>query len=76
MKTSSPYADGQRVTLLEVNLDEILKDETLVPRLSGAKTQEEVMEIMRHAAGLKINLDREITVEFAPVEVNARWQSG
>jgi hypothetical protein len=68
VKTSSPYVDGQRVTLLEVNLDEILKDETLVPRLSAAKTQEEVMEIMRHAAGLKINLDREITVEFTPVK--------
>jgi hypothetical protein len=68
VKTSSPYVDGQRVTLLEVNLDEILKDETLVPRLSAAKTQEEVMEIMRHANGLKINLDREITVEFAPVK--------
>jgi len=66
VKTSSPYVDGQRVTLLEVDLDEILKDETLMPRLSGAKTQEEVMAIMRHAAGLKINLDREITVEFAP----------
>ena len=68
VKTSSPYADAQRVTLLGVDLDEILKDETLVPRLSAAKTQEEVMEIMRHAAGLKINLDREITVEFAPVK--------
>lgn len=66
VKTSSPYVDGQRVTLLGVDLDEILKDVTLVPRLSAAKTQEEVMEIMRHAAGLKINLDREITVEFTP----------
>jgi hypothetical protein len=64
VKTSSPYVDGQRVTLLEVDLDEILKDQTLVPRLSAAKTQDEVMEIMRHAAGLKINLDREITVDF------------
>jgi hypothetical protein len=68
VKTSSPYVDGQRVTLLEVDLDEILKDETLIPRLSAAKTQDEVMEIMRHAAGLKINLDREITVEFAPAK--------
>src|SRR5262245_156342 len=66
VKTSSPYVEGQRVTLLEVDLDEILKDQTLIPRLSAAKTQEEVLEIMRHAAGLKINLDREITVEFSP----------
>ena len=68
VKTSSPYVDGQRVTLLEVDLDTILKDETLVPRLSAATTQEEVMEIMRHATGLKINLDREITIEFTPAK--------
>ena len=66
VRTSSPFSDGQRVTLLEVDLDEILKDETLVPRLTGAKTQEEVMAIMRTATGLKINLDREITIEFTP----------
>ena len=67
VRTSSPHVDGPRVTLLEVDLDEILKDETLIPRLSAAKTQDEVMEIMRTAAGLKINLDREITIEFTPV---------
>ena len=66
VRTSSPFSDGQRVTLLEVDLDEILKDETLVPRLTEAKTQEDVMAIMRTAAGLKINLDREITIEFTP----------
>lgn len=67
VRTSSPYADGQRVTLLEVDLDEVLKDETLVARLSAAKAPDEVMEIMKRAAGLKINLDREITVEFTPI---------
>ena len=68
VRTSSPYADGQRVTLLEVDLDEVLKDETLIARLSAAKTEHEVMEVMKHATGLKINLDREITVEFSPAK--------
>jgi hypothetical protein len=68
VRTSSPYADGQRVTLLDVDIDEILKDETLIGRLSAAKTQDDVMEIMRHAAGLKINLDPEITIEFTPLK--------
>jgi hypothetical protein len=66
VRTSSPYVDGRRVTLLEVDLDEILKDETFLARLSAAKTSEEAAEIVTHAAGLKINLDREITIEFAP----------
>jgi hypothetical protein len=68
VKTSSPYADGQRVTLLEVDLDEILKDETLLPRLQAAKTNDEAKAILQSATGLKINLDRDITIEFTPAK--------
>ena len=66
VRTSSPYVDGQRVTLLEVDLDEVLKDETLMPRLQAAKTQDEAKAIVQAAPGLKINLDRDITIEFTP----------
>jgi hypothetical protein len=66
VRTSSPYADGRRVTLLELDLDEMLQDQTLIPRLAAAKTQDELTTIVKGAAGLKINLDREITVEFTP----------
>jgi hypothetical protein len=66
VRTSSPYADSRRVTLLEVDLDDLLKDQTLVPRLTAAKTPEEVQEILRQATGLKINFDSDITVEFTP----------
>ena len=68
VRTSSPFVDGSRVTLLEVDLDEILKDETLIPRLQAAKTQDEAKDIVKKAAGLKINLDRDITVEFTPAK--------
>jgi hypothetical protein len=68
VKTSSPYADGSRVTLLEVDLDEILKDETLLPRLQAAATNEAAKAILLKAAGLKINLDRDITIEFTPAK--------
>ena len=66
VKTSSPYADGQRVTLLDVDLDAILKDETLLPRLQAAKSNEEAKTILHTATGLKINLDSDITIEFTP----------
>jgi hypothetical protein len=66
--TSSPFVDGPRVTLLEVDLDQVLKDETLLPRLQAATTPEEANAIVRTAAGLKINLDREITIEFRPAK--------
>ena len=66
VKTSSPYVDGSRVTLLEVDLDQVLKDETLLPRLQAATTPDEAKAIVKNAAGLKINLEREITIEFTP----------
>jgi hypothetical protein len=68
VRTSSPFVDGGRVTLLEVDLDEVLKDETLIARLKAATTQDEAKAAVRTAAGLKINLDREITVEFTPAK--------
>jgi hypothetical protein len=68
VRSSSPYVDGSRVTLLEFDLDEVLKDETLLPRLQAAKTPEEAKTIVKSAAGLKINLDPAITIEFTPKE--------
>jgi hypothetical protein len=67
-RTSSPYVDGQRVTLLEIDLDEALKDETLIPRLQAATTPDQATAVVKAMAGLKINLDREITVEFTPAK--------
>ena len=66
VRSSSPYVDGQRVTLLEVDLDRLLADPAFVPRLQAAKTRDEVRLVVRDAPGLKINLDPEITVEFMP----------
>jgi hypothetical protein len=66
VRTSSPYVDGPRVTLLAVDLDEVLKDETLLPRLAAATTEEEIAAIAKAAAGLKITFDRDISVEFTP----------
>ena len=68
VRTSSPYIVGQRVTLLEIDLDRLLGDETLVPRIQAAKTPEEAKAIVKSAAGLKINLDRDITIEFTPAK--------
>jgi hypothetical protein len=67
-RSSSPYVDGNRVTLLEIDLDQMLKDETLLPRLAAAKTQDEAKAIVQGAQGLKLNLDRDITIEFTPAK--------
>jgi hypothetical protein len=64
VRTSSPYVAGQRVTLVDVNVDSLLNDDTLLPRLQAARTQEELKTILKAVPGLKINLDPEITIEF------------
>ena len=68
VKTSSPYVDGGRVTLLEIDLDRLLADESFLAKLQAAKTPDEVRAIVRDAPGLKINLDPDITVQFTPQE--------
>ena len=69
VRTSSPFVEGQRVTLLDIDLDEVFKDETLLPRIqAAAATPVEAKAILLKAKGLKINLDTEITIEFTPAK--------
>lgn len=66
VKTNSPFVDGARVTLLDVNLDQLLADEALIGRLQAARTPEELKAALTNVPGLRIALDREITIEFTP----------
>ena len=67
VRTSSPFVEGQRVTLLDIDLDTVLADETLLPRIQAvAATPAEAKAVLLSAKGLKINLDPEITIEFTP----------
>jgi hypothetical protein len=66
VRTNSAYVEGPRVTLLEADLDEALKDETLVARLQAAKTAEELKAAIKDVPGLKLTLEKELTVEFTP----------
>jgi hypothetical protein len=68
-RTSSPFVEGQRVTLLDIDLDTVLADETLLPRIQAvAATPAEAKAVLLSAKGLKINLDPEITIEFTPAK--------
>jgi hypothetical protein len=69
VKTSSPFVDGSRVTLLDIDLDTVLSDETLLPRIQAvAANPAEAKAVLLGAKGLKINLDPEITLEFTPAK--------
>jgi hypothetical protein len=67
VKTSSPFVDGARVTLLEIDLDQVLKDsDALVAKLQAAKSNDEMKAVLKDVPGLKMPMDREITIEFTP----------
>ena len=66
VRTSSPYVDGRRVTIVDVSLDALLSDPTLVPRLQAAKDAADAKSILRSAPDVHVNLDPELTIEFTP----------
>ena len=69
VRTSSPFVEGQRVTLLDIDLDTVMADDTLLPRIQAvAASPAEARAVLMSAKGLKINLDPEITIEFTPAK--------
>ncbi|MES1256643.1 MAG: hypothetical protein ABUS56_13590 [Acidobacteriota bacterium] len=66
VRTSSPYVAGSRVTVLDVSLDALLNDAALLPQLQAAKSPDEAKALLANIPGIKVNLDPELTIEFAP----------
>jgi hypothetical protein len=66
VRTSSPFVEGQRVTLLDLDLDEATKDEAVVSRLQGVRSVDDAKAALKDLPGVKINFDPEITIEFTP----------
>jgi hypothetical protein len=65
VKTNSPFVNGQQVTLLEMDLGQLLADETMLQKLQGAASLADVKTMLKGVKGAKINPDREVSVEFA-----------
>jgi hypothetical protein len=66
IKASSPYVAGQRVTLIDVDFDQLLQDDAVLTRLQEAKSEEEAKVVLADLPRVKVNLDPTITIEFAP----------
>jgi hypothetical protein len=67
VKTSSPFVDGNQVTLVDVAFDQLLANDAAFSRLQTARSIEDVRAAMSEVPGLKVNLDPEITIAFTPV---------
>jgi hypothetical protein len=69
VRTNSPYVEGSRVTLLDIDLDQVLQDaDALVAKVQAATTPEETKAALADVPGLKITLERDIVIEFTPAK--------
>ena len=66
VKTNSPYVQGNRVTLLEMDFTQVLADQQQLAQLSQPTSLEEAKQALKNIKGFKVNLDHELTIEFAP----------
>jgi hypothetical protein len=68
VKTNSPYNEAGKVTLLEFDLDPILKDDALLKKFAASQDQnlsfEQARVMFKDVPGLKIPPAKEITIEF------------
>jgi hypothetical protein len=66
VRTSSPFVDGQRVTLIDLNLDELLGNAALLTQLQSARSADDLRAALKEAPGIRMVLDRDVTIEFTP----------
>src|SRR4029077_3940157 len=64
VKTNSPYVQGSKVTLLEMDFAELMTNDAVLGRLPHPESIEDAKQMLKGVKGMKINLDREVSVEF------------
>ena len=55
-----------RVVIMDVDLDQLLTNESVLSALQSATTADAVTSALASVPGLKVNLDPQITIEFTP----------
>ena len=65
VRTSSPFVDGNRVTLVDVDIDKAGADPDLARKLQSIGTDDQAKAI-NSIAGLMVTLQPEITIEWRP----------
>ncbi len=61
LKSNAPYVDGSRVTLMQVDFDKLLADESAMKRLEAASD----LKSLANIPGLKVVSEPKVTIEFA-----------
>ena len=71
VKTNSPYVEGSKVTVMDIDFDPLLSNEkglkTLSEKMEAAMGDDrKMMESLKGIKGLKITTDPEVSIEFTP----------
>ncbi len=67
VRSNSPFVVGNRVTLMEMDFDKLLTNETKFKELAALDEKaslEEAKRIVKDLPGFKVTLDPEIQIEF------------
>ena len=64
VKTNSPYVQGSKVTLLEMDFNQLLANDQLLSQVTQPGSVEEAKKLLQGVKGFKVNLDREVAIEF------------
>jgi len=66
VKTSSPFKEGNKVTLFEMDFEKLLANPEQFKKFAGQqpKTLEEAKELLKDIEGLKIITENKVTIEF------------
>jgi hypothetical protein len=67
VRTSGRFVDGASVTIFDLDLDELLKDDTVFARLQSVKTSDELEAALKSTPGLKMDVST-VTIEFTPAK--------
>lgn len=65
-ETDAQFVDGNKITLFDVNFGELLKHEDKLKELKDVNPQsfEEAKEILKDIPGIKIEMNKKVTVQF------------
>jgi hypothetical protein len=65
VRTSSPFVEGNRVTLVDIDIDRAAADPDLAKKLQSIGADDQA-KVINSIPGLKITLQPEITIEWRP----------
>lgn len=68
VQTNSPFVEGGRITVMEMNFDSLIADEAKLKQFNAAMEGGSIADakrLMKGLKGVKISLDPEVRIEFA-----------